>query len=127
MSSSKQTDSTRLSFNSQQDSLNYVDHLVQDSRSWLANNNVNIVDRYEKCELEIALQFLPMWGTGELYLIIRAIPLPGYERERSIFSNTDSRSKASYTHKYDGLMFIGITQFVQGPQQIIPSYVWFAV
>jgi len=120
----KQTESIGLRFNKPQDALDYANHLVEDAGRWLISSDVNIANRYEKGDLEIAMEF----GVAprQFHLIFRAIPLNGMDRGNAIHGDGNYRSERGNAKSEDGLMFVGVTQFVNTPEKIIPSSVWFA-
>jgi hypothetical protein len=122
--SAEQSNSTRLSFNSHQDALNYVEHIVEDALRWEIDSRIAIADRYEKGKVEIVLEFLAVGCASKLSLIFRGIPQRNSKRIWPDESSVLRAGKGSHTHQHNGLMFIGITEIVQTPQKVIPSEVW---
>ena len=68
-----------LQFNSQEDAINYVRQITEDSSRWLAFHNLNLIEHYVKGEFYIASN-LTILSTGREYdLLVSGIPTLGHE------------------------------------------------
>ena len=125
---SNEADSLGLSFESHDDALDYVEKAMKRAADLMALNNLNLVERYEKGVLELHLVFSAFDAkSGDYHLVFGAVPSGriGQPHWSTIMSveNFDSISKK--WHGPDDAVFIGVTKLVQGPEQVIPSLVWF--
>ncbi len=123
--SPKEADSAGLCFDSGDDALDHACKCVEDGNRWLAAHNLDIAHRYEEGDLDIVLNVHTRLDAHELHLVFRAIP----PRHADAPGTADLKTiNVRVAHRHgDGLkdlMFIGVTQLVQGPEQIIPSLVW---
>jgi hypothetical protein len=129
-SQSDQSETPRLCFDSQQDALDFQAKLVQDSRDWMALNDLNFVDRYKRKEIEIVMPLCIRnneWAeSNDFHLVLSAVPsVRIWHGERSTVS--PRRSSPSFhdgLHWPDDRVLVPVTQFVQCPQEVIASSVW---
>jgi|GEM_PF-3470237 len=134
MGLTEKSDSLSLSFNSHKDALNFVDHCAENANRWLSSNNVNFAERYKKGEAEvcITLYLAAESNAHEFKLIFRAVPVrsPNSEGATSVENGavtTPNRNFEAPRGNNDGdddFVFAGITELVQCPQEIVPSFVW---
>jgi hypothetical protein len=113
-----------LRFDSHQDALNYAAELVQSSRDWLAINDLDVVKRYKKGELEVVLECRSRPEFNKYHLVFRSVPYVGRGHgEKSSTRDVYSVWPKCLSNGNDHLMFIGVGDFVQCPQEIISSSV----
>jgi hypothetical protein len=126
--SQEQSEPPRLSFDSREDALDYARKLVEDSRRWLSVHNVNLRQRYEDARLEIAVECRTAPDAEQFHLIFRAIPdgRPHEMSELNVaeYGVVETKGSGVHRNRSDDLVFVGITEFVQSPQKVIPSLVW---
>jgi hypothetical protein len=118
-----------LRFDSVQHTLDFQAKLIQESKDWLALHDRNLVDRYKRVEIEIVAP-LRIWDdhrakANDYHLVISAIPdMRVGHRERSPeTTNGTVPTVHDLTERGEEFVFIPITQFVQCPQEVIPSLV----
>jgi len=124
--SREESDPEGLRFYSGDNALRYADKLVKDSNSWLVANNINVANRYERLNLEVVLVLRSMFEMRDYHLIFRAIPFGGKLHRNGVLHDhiLDMHSADSNCAGHHDFVFLGITQLVQGPEKIIPSFVW---
>lgn len=118
--SPKKPKSQPLTFNSHQDALNYVSQLAEHGRGWNSRNSLSIADRYENGNLYVALQLRSVASGANYNFVFRAIV------DGESWSKIPPSGESANAGMQNGFVFIGITQMVQIPQKIVPSFVWIA-
>lgn len=69
-----QTKASGLHFDSQQDALDFASHCVENANRWLSANNIDFAERYENCDVNLALK-ASIAGESEVCdLVFSAIP-----------------------------------------------------
>lgn len=114
-----------LRFDTHQDALDFAAQCVQHSKDWLSVNDLNIVERYKKSELEIVCVLRSGSERNEYHLIFSSIPDRtgvGRGKESGAFKTHGTVHQGVADGNSD-FMFIGDTYFVECPQEIIPSKV----
>ena len=119
-------DTSGLCFDSQDDALNFANKSVEDSIRWLSIHNVNFCHRYEHLNLEIVIDACSMSNSNQYHLIFRAVPSGWDFKGNQSLEISMIEHGAACRHGDGGndFMFVGITKLVQGPEKIIPSFVW---
>ena len=126
MGSANQAESARLCFEGHDDALDYARELVQDSNRWLSVYNLNLAHRYKHLGLEVILDVRSMVDTSQYHLVFRAVPNGRKPEADAVLEPCaiDHAVADIQGNRSDDFMFLGITQLVQSPQEIIPSLVW---
>jgi len=118
-----------LCFDTRDDAFNYASKIVEDSKRRCTVYNVNLCQRYEDIKLEVDLHCRSVLDMSQYHFIFRVVPygrdLDGYYRSLEKVS-AGAGSSDTHGNRCEDFMFVGITQLVQGPQKIIPSFVWLA-
>src|SRR5438445_1012618 len=124
-STSNEADSLGLRFDSHYDAVNYARKVVADARNWLAIDKLNIAECYEKGVIVIHCEFGINGSLDKYHLVFGAIPA-GRIWETEIASTLPFSGHAVLRHpdRPDDSVLIGITKLVQGPEKIVPSFVW---
>jgi hypothetical protein len=118
------SDTLGLSFDTHDDALNFADKLVEDSKHWLSVHKLDIVNRYKKHDLNVHVEFTSTTIAGKYHLIFDSVPVR--HLKRGVPGNRyrgEAHTLANYGHRTDGSVFIGITELVESPDEVIPSFV----
>ena len=121
-----------LSFRSHQDALDYAAHSVEHVNCLLAANSVNAVDRYAKGHVSCYARLHSRRSNRQGDLVFFGIPA---ERRAGRADGVACPSVAGDIAGKEsdcpidlqgnkGAMFLGVTELVQGPEGVIPSFVW---
>jgi hypothetical protein len=123
-SGSQEADAPGLRFDSHDDALNFADKLVKDSKHWLSVHKLDIVNRYQKHDLNVHVEFTSTNIAGKCHLVFGSVPIRHMKRgvPRS-GHRCEAHALANYGHRTDGSVFIGITELVESPDEVIPSFV----
>lgn len=118
------SEASTLRFDSHQDALNYAAELVKSSNDWLAVDEFDVVERYKKVELEIVLVCRSRPEFDQFHLVLSAIPKMwvGHGEKPSPGQACSVPGKGT-PDRDNHSVFIGVGDFVQGPQEVIPSLV----
>lgn len=124
--SGKQLEPSSLSFDSHADALNFARHCVQNGNNWLAAHSVNIAERYERLECDVNLRLCSSRNGVDYQLQFHRIP-SGWPDE--VATTVDSHVSNVGAARGDGngnndLVFVGVSNLVYSPKQVIPSLVW---
>jgi hypothetical protein len=121
-----------LSLGSHQDALDFVAHSVEDQFCRPIAENFNAIDRYRKGEFAAYLEIIAGRHGHQCHLAFSRVPPDsstcwtsnvalgptmvdfGVEGGRGVIDG----------ERYESAVFLGITELVQGPEGIIPSFVW---
>lgn len=124
---SEESDSLGLHCESCDDALNHVRKAVKRGNDFLACNKLNIVEGYKKGKLDIHFAFTVRdWDFSQYDLVFHAVP-PGREgkpRRSAAMCSAHLHPVVGEAHRVNDSVFIGVTELVQDPEQIIPSFVW---
>jgi hypothetical protein len=130
-SSSDNSNTARLRFDSQQDALDFASQCVKNSKHWLAVNSLDFVKRYKQMEIEIVIEFfsrLPSSNSKKFHLLFRSIPRVGPRSAEIAINNIASYGEASSdrsgSNRRKDSMLIGVTEVIQRTEKPIPSWVW---
>lgn len=126
LSSGEKTNAARLCFDSHEAALAFAQHGVEDANRWLAAHSPKLADRYEKLELEVVSRIVSVFHPHDYHLIFRCVP-DGWPRAGTVHSDlakVDLGGGGGEDHGKQDFVFVGITQLVQRPEKIIPSFVW---
>ena len=126
MNSLDDPDSSRLSFCSHDDALDFARHSVENVRRWIAAKNLNFAERYAVGSLQVVLKLLNVSGNnGEYDLIFSAIPCGG----RNIATATTGAVDVEI-HLSEGdacgdeqSVLVDVVGFVECPNKIVPSLI----
>jgi len=139
---SNQFEPPGLKLKSHRDALNLANQLTQDSERWLSINELNAVNRYTMGNVEFYVNLRPDGMMNDCHLVFRSIPhrcenvqeLITHRgsfvlRDRFGFITRQNEGTQAESVRVDGnrtnnRVFIGIGQFIQSPNKIIPSLVW---
>ena len=124
MSRDEQTQPSSLRFDNVQDALDHASHLVEDCINWHSFNNRNVVERYEKGEIQLVVKVRICAGREEYHLVFSVIPLGIAVDGESDAGNLDFIQQCSVAHGRNDLMLVSDAYLVEGPQKVIPSLVW---
>lgn len=117
--------SSGLRFDSHQDAIDFANKCVQDSINWQSIHKFDICSRYELLELEIEVKFSAPWSVKDFHLIFRAVPHHGITNPKTKSGRSCQLNPTGMGSYGDNdFVFVGITKLVQGPEKIIPSFVW---
>ena len=104
----------------------YINHLVEDWNSWIASNNLNVIERYIKGEIEIVFRFVPVEEHTEYHFILRTVP---FQNRYSCWAGTanahfmEIRPCDDMADRNDEAVLIDVAGPVQRPKKVIPSFV----
>jgi hypothetical protein len=120
----EQLEHVRLKFDSHDDVLDYARKTVEESNHWLAVHKLDIVNRYIRNEVEIHVKCTSRLNATKFHFVFNSIPSGA--RKHCITAKSQvcageiasGRSEGAYDH-----VFVGVTDSVQYPQQVIPSFV----
>jgi hypothetical protein len=121
-----QSEPLSLRFESHNDALDYASQLVEDSNRFLTANKLDIANRYKKGELEIHLRCRANRLPIEFHLVFLSIPadIPSQDESAWQFrASPNSVTRIIQNNRTDKRVFIGITEFVKCPEEIISSFV----
>lgn len=114
--------------------LRQIHELVKDSNDRLAFNGINFSERYAKdySKVSIALKLRSL-GEGKNYnLFVKAIPFgdadimsAGGKPSQLNFPDDGNWSLTTQCYRDQGIVFVDKTAFMESPQEIISSFVWF--
>lgn len=116
----------RLCFDSHQDAINYVRLSVENANRWLATNNLDLVKRYTELDLHIVLNLRFRTTDPDYDLVFSAVPnwryayFPDDSLAPHVFEVHSANGKPD-GNKY--LVFVGVREFIDGPEEVIPSFV----
>lgn len=113
-----------LSFGSHQDALDYASNVVEDANRRFVAHSLDFCERYRYGELDIVVKLVSHRGMGERDLIFHAVPMgwmQDSDRPRAALDIEATGDDAKWSQKS---VLVGVAQLVQGPQRIIPSFVW---
>jgi hypothetical protein len=119
-----QAEPDRLSFKSHDDALNYARKLVEDSNRWLVVHEFNAANRYMLGDVEIRINFTAGLNAENFHFVFRAIPDRVHNVSAVPRKVIHHKATAVNSDGADELMFIGVTELVQCPQEVVPSFVW---
>jgi hypothetical protein len=113
-----------LCFSSQNDALDFAGKLVEDGNGWLTANNIDFVERYRIGELYLVLKVTTGAGSAEYDFVFFSVP----SGERDTYWPSERCAFHDHTaaHDPDGseqAVFVGRTEAVHGPEEVIPSFV----
>src|SRR5438105_225726 len=77
---SEQAEPLCLSFKTNDDAIDYANHLVEDGSRWLARNNLALCKRYEGGNLEVVVKCRSVRDGNQFHLVFRRVP-PGRKTE----------------------------------------------
>jgi hypothetical protein len=122
----KESNPPSLSFKSHDDAVNYANQLVEDSNRWLAVHNINLCQRYENLNLEVDAVCRSVYEMGDYHLVFRAVPSGRETKGKGALEAgvASIATASSYSNWNDNFVFVGVTKLVQGPEKVIPSFVW---
>jgi len=124
------TETFSLRFDSENDSINYASHLVEDGNNWLSANNLNLIERYEREEIELVVKTRGVAGSwtegGNFDLVFVRVPDRTFrDLEVSIRGcNVHGGTQAARTHSCDDSMLISDCYPIECPKKVISSLVW---
>lgn len=122
---SDKSDSARLCFDSQDDVINYAKKVVEDSNGWLAVHDVNIAHRYKSGDCEIYVRCTSELMAKDFHFIFHPVPVRRTQCEPSLnIQAVEVDCASAYGDGADNRMFVGVSEFVETPQGVIPSLVW---
>jgi hypothetical protein len=127
MTLADESKSAALCFRSQEDALNFGRHSAEYSNSLIVSHNVNFPEFYKEGKLHVVVKYASRTDAAKYDLVFLAI-------QSEISGNRDTRIGAGGNHpgEPDGTTGNGnwnegrmsrITQFVHGPNEVIPSLV----
>lgn len=120
-----ESDSLGLRFDSPYDALDYARKIVDDTAHWPSLNKLNVADRYMRGEAEIRVNFTAGPDANEFCLVFLRIPERVHEHGAVLGLHPDVVDAAAKgCDGANGRMFVGVTEFVECPQQIVPTFVW---
>src|SRR6266851_3502038 len=121
---SDNSESPGLRFDTHQDALDFAAQCVQYSKDWLSINDLNIVERYKKLELEIIFVLCSGSEANKYHLIFSSVP------DRTVGRREESGALKAHRAVHQGMpdgnrefMLVGDAYFVECPEEIIPSQV----
>lgn len=108
--------------------LNLANQLVKDSENWLAVHELDSCKRYITNHLEIRLVcHSTLLDLADFHLIFRAVP--GGNKDGAAPMDRDGaiyvESGADRGERAHNCVFVGFSQLVQCPEEVVPSFVWF--
>jgi hypothetical protein len=117
--------SNTLRFESHDDALNYVDKLCENNIRWLSINKLDIAHRYIVANLAICVRCSMRGLAKEFHFVFRSIP-SGRTHLHTSYNNAafERQTADNNCGRGDKSVFIGIAEFVQCPENIVPSFVW---
>jgi hypothetical protein len=117
---------------SAEDISNFAAHAVKDAARFLVEQNVNAIDRYRKGEVAAYIRIHLRQTDRQLGLAFLRIPsasensgiVPEFRSlmDRNIAQEFNPRIPR--VEWDESAVFLGITNFVHGPQDVIPSFAW---
>lgn len=121
-----EADTFGLRFDSHDDALNFAAKQVEDSKRWQAAHELNIAKHYASGNLELCLKCAARFHAGQFHLVFSAIPYESHDfktaaAKLSVFKNDLAGLDRNGNNDR---VFVGITEFVQCPEKIVPSFVW---
>lgn len=122
---SNKADPPALRFSSAEDAINFARDGIEDSNRRSGRDAVKLVKRYVEGELHIVLKLAAGVDHREYDLIFFAVKEGGnnpYPTGHDSF--IDHHASAVDANGHQEPVFIGVTQFVQGPEGVIPSFMW---
>ncbi len=130
-SSRNELEPPTLRFGSHQDALDYARHAVEDANSRLAAQSLNAVDRYRKGDIGIYIGLRSRKNGHQCDLVFSRVPadtkLAGTSNVSGQFSGSDSTAKERRRicddKRLQGEVFVGVSDLVNGPEGVIPSFV----
>lgn len=126
MNSLDESDSSRLSFRSHDDALDFAHHSVENVRHRIAFNRRNSVERYAVGAIEVVLKLRIGGDNREYDFVFGAIIDKGWNMDSTASGATHPKIHVSGKLKEwnQQPMLIAVVRPVQCPDQIIPSSVW---
>lgn len=125
-----EADSLGLRFDSHNDAVSYVEKIFQDSLRRLAVYNFNVAKNYMSGKIDIRLHCRALVTKEEYHLVF--CPIPDRQLQCEPCTNT-AGDKVDFFETNDGrtggdrskdAVFVGVADFVQCPEKIVPSFVW---
>ena len=128
------------------------EHLAEDTNCWMAANNVNALDRYRQSDICVVLDVLFRVGFKQQQFVFRVVPsqicgtdfasdeavktgwttaaanrktakLTVLDRKFLLISGCDLERCVPNGERNQGEVFLGVTQLIHGPEDVIPSLV----
>jgi hypothetical protein len=135
---SNEIDSLGLRFESANDAQNYVEKVTQDSLRRLAVYNFDVAKNYMAGKLDIRLHCRSLSTHKEWHFLFRSIPDRGERTSTAGDTGTNASGDVGGEVEIgfetnpgcaDGnrgkdAVFIGVADFIQCPEKIVPSFVW---
>lgn len=123
---SGQAEPARARFDSHDDALDYARNIVEDSNRWLATHALDIAERYKRGVLEVCVVCRSGSDAEKFHLVFCVIPDRGLDgravtKELRLIEPKPARRDANGA---EDRVFVGITELVQCPKEVIPSFVW---
>lgn len=128
-------DSAALCFRSHQDALDYDAHCVEDANRRLAAESIDAIDRYRNSDVccYVRLRRCKVATARSEQCDLGFFRVPADTARTHDINNRpviagESRIKESFRildlSRIESAVFLGITELVQSPEAIIPSFVW---
>jgi len=113
-----------LCFNTPKDAIDFATKCAEDSKHWLAVHNLDFIKSYKDMEIEIVFVLRSGAKSDEHHLVFRSIPnvRSGHFKE-TCATNANTSVDNSSSNRDQHFVFVGISHFIQGPEEIIPSQV----
>ena len=116
-----------LHFRSDQDALDYARHSSEVVARSLAPYRLNALDRHIEGDVGCYVRLHSRLGDQDCDLTFFRVPLGGFAdwdpSEPDNIAGVEDRSLVNL-ERNKGAVFLGVTELVQAPQGIIPSFVW---
>jgi len=122
---SQQADPMGLSFDSDDDFLNHANKMIEDGNRLLTAHKLDVAERYQRGEFDIHVCCTTRRLAKEFHLVFRSIPERGVDRDAADKYPAAQVEAADVAHGdwANDPMFVGVTEFVECPQGVIPSFV----
>ncbi len=127
--SSNQTEAPRFRFDSHKAALDFAKHGAENAKRWLAAHSLNFADHYDDAKLEIVLRVVSVRDGKDYHLVFRCVPpgWPNHTHDGNVTGPGHEVGKiGDGSNRDNDFVFVGISQLVQRPENIIPSFVWLA-
>ena len=118
------SESSALRFRSHQDALDFARNGVEDSNRRLAAQRLDLVEGYRNQELEIVIKWNANGGMGEKDFVFRAVPNRRGEDGNGAASALKIYAPGRDAERGESGVLPEITELVEGPKGVIPSFVW---
>ena len=118
-----QSEPDALRFGGPQDAINFARDGIKDANRRASFDAIELVKCYNEGKVHICVKLAARVGFGDYDLILFAVEGRRFHSNAAAeYSLSDVVSAASNTDWHQEAMFIGVTELVEGPEGVIPSF-----